>query len=93
VSKSKKRLEKLKQNPKNVSFDDLRLVLEDFGFELKGVVGSHHTFSITIDNETQILTVPFRRPVKTIYVKKALQLIELIEAQEDEDNDEPTEDD
>jgi virulence-associated protein VapD len=92
VSKSKKRFEKLKQNPKNVSFDDLRLVLEDFGFELKGIVGSHYTFSITIDGETQIFTVPFRRPVKTIYVKKALELIEQIEAQEDEDEDEPKED-
>jgi predicted RNA binding protein YcfA (HicA-like mRNA interferase family) len=44
VSKRRKRLEKLRQNPKDVSFDDLRKVLEDFGFELVRSCGSHFAF-------------------------------------------------
>ncbi len=76
MSKRKKRLQKLRNNPKDVSFDDLRLVLEDYGFELENIVGSHHTFRITIDERNYLLVIPFNRPIKPIYVKKALQLID-----------------
>lgn len=84
MSKKQKRLQKLRQNPKNVSMDDLRVVLEDFGFELINTVGSHHTFSVTVNNQIELLVIPFRRPIKTIYVKKALRLIEkIIQAEQD----------
>ena len=44
MSKRKKRLEKIRQNPKNVSFDDLRQLLENNDFELDHATGSHHIF-------------------------------------------------
>ncbi len=80
--------EKLRQNPKNVSFDDLRTVLEDFGFEFVRSSGSHFSFNITLDDEPRLLVVPFSRPVKPVYVNKALELIELLlAASEEDDND------
>jgi len=48
MSKRKKRLERIRQNSNNVSLDDLRRVLEDYGFEYKQTVGSHYTFSVVI---------------------------------------------
>lgn len=78
MSKRQKRLAHIRQNPKNVSLDDLRQVLEDYGFEHKHTVGSHHTFAAIIGGSTHLLSVPFSRPVKPIYVKKALQLIHLV---------------
>lgn len=84
MSKREKRLQKLRNNPKDVSFDDLRLVLEDYGFELQNIVGSHHTFRIMINENPHLLVIPFRRPIKPIYVKKALQLIDKV-IDEDED--------
>lgn len=92
MTKRAKRLQRLRQNPQNVSFDDLRQVLEDYGFILKSSVGSHHVFNAKIGEQLWRLTVPYRKPhLKAIYVKDALTAIdEIIELQSnDEDkNDE-----
>jgi predicted RNA binding protein YcfA (HicA-like mRNA interferase family) len=74
MSKRAKRLQKIRQNPRNVSFADLKQVLLDFGVVLNHSTGSHHIFEIA-DTET-IFVVPYRNPVKIIYVKKALELID-----------------
>jgi predicted RNA binding protein YcfA (HicA-like mRNA interferase family) len=81
MSKREKRLQRIKQNPKNVSFDDLRALLEDYGFVLERSSGSHHSFKAEMGGESVLFVVPYRRPVKPIYVKEALMLIEEIEAQ------------
>jgi predicted RNA binding protein YcfA (HicA-like mRNA interferase family) len=86
MTKREKRLQKLRQNPKNVSFDDLRKVLDDYGFELVRSSGSHHSFNITIASEPRLLVIPYSRPVKAVYVQVALSLIELLE-QELEDGE------
>lgn len=88
MSKRQKRLARIRQNPNNVSLEDLRKVLEDYGFEYKQTVGSHYTFSVVIGTTTKLLVVPFRRPIKVAYIKKALKLIDEIIGLEDID-DEP----
>lgn len=91
MSKRKKRLQRIRQNPKNVSFEDLRQLLEDYGFVLQRSSGSHHSFKVQIKGEYILFVVPYRRPVKSNYVRDALQLIEEIEAQleDKDDKDEP----
>ena len=91
MSKRQKRLDRIRQNPKNVSLENLRRVLEDYGFEYKRTVGSHYTFCYTVGGETKLFTVPFKRPVKTVYVRRALKLIDLII--EEQEQDEPEESD
>ncbi|MBZ0310271.1 MAG: type II toxin-antitoxin system HicA family toxin [Anaerolineae bacterium] len=87
MTKREKRLQKLRQNPKNVSFQDLKTVLEDFGFELVRSSGSHHSFSIMIGQEQHLLVIPYSRPIKTIYVRETLDLIDkLLELETKEDN-------
>lgn len=91
MSKRKKWLQRIRQNPKNVSFEDLRQLLEDYGFVLQRSSGSHHSFKVQIKGEYILFVVPYRRPVKSNYVRDALQLIEEIEAQleDKDDKDEP----
>jgi predicted RNA binding protein YcfA (HicA-like mRNA interferase family) len=90
MSKRKKRLERLRQNPKNVSFDQLRQVLEDFGFILRRSSGSHFSFSVEIKGETTLFVVPYNKPIKAKYVKDALELIDelLLEVNEVNDDNE-----
>ena len=58
---------------KSFTFAELRSVLLRLGFEQRTPGGSHYTFS---HPEVQsILTVPKRKPLKPIYVKKARALI------------------
>jgi hypothetical protein len=78
MSKRQKRLQRLRQNPTNVSLDELRQVLEDFGFEHRHTTGSHYTFNVELADGSHLLVVPFNRPVKTIYVRKALGLIDKV---------------
>jgi predicted RNA binding protein YcfA (HicA-like mRNA interferase family) len=93
MSKRSKRLAKIRQNPKNVSFESLRTVLEDYGFEHIRTSGSHHTFIAVIDERDWRLTIPFRRPVKQPYVRASLkaidEIIALIGMPEEEDDDQP----
>lgn len=98
MTERQERLEKLRQNRKNVSFKDLRLVLEDCGFELVRSSGSHHSFSVMIDGESRTLVVPHRHPIKP-YVREALKLIDHILAEQiesetdEEDIEEETDED
>jgi hypothetical protein len=91
MTKRQKRLQRIRQNSNNVSLDDLRKVLEDYGFEYRQTVGSHFTFSYVIGGQTKLFVVPFRRPIKPIYVKRALKIIdEVIQergANEPDEND------
>ena len=74
MTKKQKRVRKLFQNPKNVSFKELDQVLKGFGFEVRqpGSGSSHYVYT---KRELQI-SVPFKRPfVKEVYVKRVLELI------------------
>ena len=90
MTKREKRLQKIRQNPKDVSFEDLRQVLEDYGFEYDRSKGSHFLFLYILGGQTEQFVVPFHRPVvKQFYVKKALEIIDqiILEQEQDETND------
>jgi predicted RNA binding protein YcfA (HicA-like mRNA interferase family) len=86
MSKREKRLQRLRQNPNSVTFDDLTQVLSDAGFELDHVTGSHHVFRANVGDEVWTLVIPFARPVKPAYVRKAVNAIdEVLAAQTEQD--------
>ena len=87
MTRKQKRLQKIRNNPKGVSFADLQKVLEDYGFMLARITGSHHIFKTTIKGETVTITIPSHgKVVKPVYVREALSHIDEIEALgEDED--------
>ena len=69
--RQQRHLAKLQANPKSVSPEDLRAALEAFGFELKRQSGSHMTY---YRQGSGIITVPYRRPVKQVYVQQVLDM-------------------
>ncbi len=78
MTKREKRLAKIRNNPKNVRFNELDQLLRDYGFECRQPRGgSSHYFYICGHRR---LTVPKKRPfIKQTYVKQALRQIEEIE--------------
>jgi predicted RNA binding protein YcfA (HicA-like mRNA interferase family) len=50
MTKRQKRLERIRQNPKAVSFQDLRQLLEDYGFKMRRISGSHYIFRAPLGN-------------------------------------------
>jgi predicted RNA binding protein YcfA (HicA-like mRNA interferase family) len=76
MSKREKLRERLKNNPNNATFSEIRKLLEQEGFTLDRITGSHHIF--TKDDITFVVPV-HNKKVKTIYVKRVLDLIEQTE--------------
>ena len=91
MTKRKKRLERIRQNPRNVAFRDLQTVLEDYGFVLDRSSGSHHSFVGTIKGESVLLTIPLAHPLRPVYVRQALDLIDQIADLTNEDADDDRE--
>ena len=73
MSKKEKLLEAIKNNPKNVSFENLKKILETIGYEGLNNGGSHYVFR---KNNSLSLTIPYKKPVKVIYVKQVIKIIE-----------------
>ncbi|MBC7810166.1 MAG: type II toxin-antitoxin system HicA family toxin [Burkholderiales bacterium] len=85
MSKRDKLRQRIEQNPKNVAFRDLRTLLEAYGFELKRTKGSHHSFVRRIAGQGILLVIPYQQPLQAVYVKKALEFIKQIEAEEEDE--------
>lgn len=85
-AKRDKLIQSLRNNPSNVRFEELRALLEYYGFTIrqKARGSSHYVFEHRALHRPA-LTVPKGKPVKAFYVRKALELIEEIrEATKDE---------
>ena len=81
MAKLEKRLRKIRNSPNNVSPNELHTLLLGYGFKYRD--GSKHWRVYWHDDlgPTGRLTVPFRRPLKAYIVKKALKLIDRLEAE------------
>jgi predicted RNA binding protein YcfA (HicA-like mRNA interferase family) len=71
--RTRKLLKRLKTNPTNVTFDDIRTLLVREGFRLDRVTGSHHIFKKS--GTTFVIPVHANR-VKSVYVKRVIELVE-----------------
>lgn len=75
MSRRDKQIERMRQNPKNVRFEDIDVLLRALGFEGRQR-GSHVTYA----NGRHQITVPFQKPfIKPVYVKLLLQLLDELE--------------
>jgi predicted RNA binding protein YcfA (HicA-like mRNA interferase family) len=75
ITKKEKLLNRIKNNPITVKFEELDKILQDVGFERRQPSGgsSHYTYGLA----DKILTVPYKKPyIKVIYVKMAIKLLE-----------------
>lgn len=73
MSKREKLLESLQQSPHNVTFAQIRKLLEQENFTLERVTGSHHVFR----RDATIFVVPVHKnKVKAVYVKRVIEIIE-----------------
>ena len=74
-----RRLQRARQNPKSVSFNDLCRIYEDHGFRIRsGGRGSH--FIATLPNSSIRRTFPRRNPMRRVYVAAAINAIEEAQA-------------
>ncbi len=86
MSKKEKLLHKIRQNPKNVRYDEIDKILSWYGFgrrqASKGT--SHYVYILRAAGKFYRLTIPFKRPfIKRVYIRKALEILDELEIEAD----------
>ena len=83
MSKWDKLIARICNLSKDLRFDELRKVMESYGYEMNAPRGgsSHYTFR---KPGCMPITIPKHEPIKKVYVEMVRQIVE-IEAKNDED--------
>jgi len=71
TSKKDKLLQSMRNNPTNINFEQLKKLLEEKGYAGLNSGGSHWVFRKENCNS---ITIPYKKPVKSIYVKRVLEI-------------------
>ncbi|PIO46364.1 hypothetical protein [Phyllobacterium zundukense] len=74
-----KRLEQMRWNPKaDWRIEDVQAVCKEFDISCeRSRAGSSH-YKITHAPQIEILTIPFKRPIKPVYIRKLLEFVEAV---------------
>ena len=72
MSKYEKLIKDLENNPIDVKFEVLKKLLENAEYRAMNNGSSHWQFR---KENKETLTIPYKRPVKVIYVKKVLKAL------------------
>jgi len=72
MSKKDKLLKAMKNNPKNIPFEDIKKLLESYGYICHNSGGSHFVFRKEL---CEHVVIPYHKPIKAIYVKQVLMIL------------------
>jgi predicted RNA binding protein YcfA (HicA-like mRNA interferase family) len=73
MTKKSKLYSRIKNNPRGITFSELRIFLEDNGFAFKRQSGSHFVYS---KKEITFVIPSHNNKVKEIYVKRVIDIID-----------------
>lgn len=76
MSKLDKLLEKMRNNPRDWQLADIEIIADRIGIIARRGKGSHVSF--THEKWINILTIPAHKPLKPIYVKKFISLVDML---------------
>ncbi|MDD5057064.1 MAG: hypothetical protein PHQ60_04260 [Sideroxydans sp.] len=76
MNKRAKLLDAMRNNPRDWCIDDLLVVAKQFDIECRNNGGSHHVFGFS--NVEMDVTVPAHRPIKPIYIRQFLLLVDAV---------------
>ncbi len=80
MSSKKKLYEKIKNNPNGVGMSEIESVLLYLGFKKRQKGTSHCIFTHPNFNRIEhFINIPFNRPIKRIYIIKAIEIIDELE--------------
>lgn len=74
MDKTDKTMQRMRTNPRDWRISSLETVAKKWGIQIRKTGGSHVVFMHT-DSEL-VVTVPAKRPIKPIYIKQFLSLID-----------------
>ncbi len=74
MSKAEKLLQRMRANPRDWRMESLEAIARRYGIDVRKTGGSHFVF-LHRDSDLAV-TVPFKRPIKPIYITQFLALLD-----------------
>jgi len=76
-------LERMRANPRDWRIEDVKTLCAAFELELDGPAGGSH-YGIKDDGQARRLTIPFRRPIKPVYIRQLVRYVDAVRAAREE---------
>jgi len=74
-----KRLDKMRRNPRgDWSIADVKAVCREFDVTCESARSGSSHYKISHDLVEEILTIPFKRPIKPVYIRKLVAFIDAV---------------
>lgn len=84
MTKKQKLLERMRQNPRDWSIGDVASVCAAFGIDFETPRRGSH-YGVSHGSQAEILTVPFDRPIKQVYIKKLVGFVDAVQIAQSRD--------
>tara|TARA_B100000315_G_C14069388_1_gene359910 strand:- start:235 stop:480 length:246 start_codon:yes stop_codon:yes gene_type:complete len=81
MGKGGKLLRDMRNNPRDRRIDDVLTIARRFGIEVRNPRGSHVV--LFHGAVADILSIPARKPVKPVYIRKLVDMIDRIEGKDE----------
>ncbi|MET7246608.1 type II toxin-antitoxin system HicA family toxin [Methylobacterium sp. EM32] len=76
MSRAEKRLEAMRRNPAgDWTIEDVKVVCRAYGVACGPPASGSH-YDVSHPDQPDILTIPFRRPIKPVYIRKLIAFID-----------------
>jgi hypothetical protein len=70
------RLERMRSNPRDWTIADIEAVCREYGIECTPSRSGSSHYKLKHARIREILTVPFKRPIKPVYIRRLVEMIE-----------------
>ena len=76
------RLERMRANPRaDWKIADIEAVCREYGIECSPSRSGSSHYKVKHRSVPEVLTVPFKRPIKPVYIRKLVEMIDLVRSQ------------
>jgi hypothetical protein len=79
MSRGEKLLESMRANPRDWRIEDVRTLCRAFELDFDKPSGGSH-YGVRNPETTQKVTIPFAKPIKPVYIKQLVRLVEAAKA-------------
>ncbi len=74
-----KRLEAMRRNPQSDwKIADVETLCKEFGISCSPHRGGSSHYKVNHASQTKILTIPFKRPIKPVYIRNLVKFIDAV---------------
>jgi hypothetical protein len=83
VARGEKLLERMRANPRDWRIEDVKILCAAFGVDFDSPPGGSH-YGVKDASQRHRLTIPFRRPIKPVYIQKLVRYVDAVRAAREE---------